>query len=208
MPSTWLIVEASFANLDRMESRREVVRRLVKPAVDKFHESLETFHFFFESQFLLRLKADESILRGEIKPHIERMLADMNAVNQSVRIDDQYTEELAYGDGWELAQRIFEIGSRSAILRAEADAGNISLGSEFNEWKFVHLLLNQWGYSIYEEAIFHFRKVGERLARLSMLLHHFNQNALERKMPAIIQELQNRFWEQIADTVEKKMTEP
>ena len=204
MTSAWLIVEASFPNLQP----REVIRRLVKPVVDKFQTSLETFHFFFERQFLLRLKAEEGFLTGDIKPHIEQMLVDMNAIDPSVRIDPHYTEEPDYGGGWELAQRVFEIGSRSAILRAEADAGNIRLGPQFNEYKFVHLLLNQWSYPIYGEAEFHFKKVGERLARLSMFRHQLNQDLLERKLPGIIRELYSRFWQQIVDTVERKMTEP
>ena len=175
--------------------------------VDKFQTSLETFHFFFEQRFLLRLKAEEELLTGEIKPHIEQILVGMNAVDPSVRIDPQYTEEPAYGGGWELAQKIFEVGSRSAILRAE-DTGNIRLGLEFNEGKFVHLLLNQWSYSIYEEAAFHFNRVRERLAMLSMLSHQISQDLLERKLPGIIQELGSKFWQQIMDIVETKMTEP
>lgn len=203
MPSAWLIVEALFPNLQP----REAILTLVKPVVDRFQSSLETFHFFFEPNLLLRLKADEALLTNEVKPYTERMLAGMSAVNQSVRIDPHYTEQSDYGDGWELATKIFEMGSRSAMLRAEADAGNITLGPQFNEYKLTHLLLNQWGYSIDREAQFHFNKVGERLAMLSMLHHQRSQDFVERKLPSIIDEIRNRFLQEIVDTVERKMTE-
>jgi hypothetical protein len=49
MSSAWLIVTASFPNMQPGEA----VRRLVKPVVDRFQASLETFHFFFEPHLLL-----------------------------------------------------------------------------------------------------------------------------------------------------------
>jgi hypothetical protein len=144
-------------------------------------------------------------LREELKPYIERMLSDMNAANPSVDADPGYTERGDYGEGWELSTKIFEVGSRSAILSAEADTGDITLGAQFNEGKFVHLLLNQWGYSVDREAVFHFNGVAERLA---VLYSRGNPSLVERKLPQIMEELQNRFLQQIVDTVRGKMAEP
>jgi hypothetical protein len=120
MPDVWLIVEASFPNLLSFD----IVRRFVKPIVDEFDTRLETFHFFFEQQFLLRVKADERLHTESIMPFVEEKLTELNATNRNMRLDRGYTEENDYVEGWALAQRIFETGSRAAILMAEARAGN------------------------------------------------------------------------------------
>ena len=49
MPDVWLIVEATFPNMQG----RDIVRRFVRPIVGAFDGCFVTFHFFFE-QFLLR----------------------------------------------------------------------------------------------------------------------------------------------------------
>ena len=201
MSSGWLIVEATFPSF----KRREVIRRVVKPVVDKFQRQLETFHFFFEPHLLLRIKADERCLADGVKPYVEQILSSMNALSPSVHIDPHYTEEPDYGDGWDVATKIFELGSKSAILRAEADANNIRLGPQFNEGKLLHLVLNQWGYSVYQEATLHFRITVERLA---MHFSRGNLDLLERKYPDIIKELQNGFWQEIVKVVSTKIAEP
>lgn len=141
MTDLWLIVQAEFPNVPT----RKIIRDFVKPIIDKYDNKLTTFHFFFEPHLLLRIKADKELIDEDVKLHIARELSKSRAVNTSVRTDDTYTEEPDYGEGWGLAQKVFEYGSRSAILKAESDAGNVRLGVQFNEGKFMHLLLNQWG---------------------------------------------------------------
>ena len=201
MPDTWLIVKASFPNLEA----RSIIRNFVEPIVDKFQNSLSTFHFFFEPHLLLRIKAEDALIIQEIKPYIETTLKDLNATNPSASVDASYSEESDYGDGWEIAQEIFESGSRSAILKAESDVGNVKLGLQFNEGKFMHLLLNQWGHSIRQEALIHFKIVGERLA---ILYSGGNTNLVERTLPQILTQLQVTFFPQVDELVKRKMTQP
>ena len=49
------------------------------------------------------------------------------------------------------------------MLKAEAEVGDVKLVPQFNEMKFVHLLLNQWGYSRRQEAHFTLQFAGERI---------------------------------------------
>jgi len=54
------------------------------------------------------------------------------------------------------------------------------VGKEFNEGKFMHLLLNQWGHLTRQETRLHFSIVGERLA---VLYSGGNISLVERKLP-------------------------
>jgi hypothetical protein len=200
MPDVWLIVEATFPNLQG----RDIIRRFVKPIVDEFDGRFVTFHFFFERQFLLRMKAEERLHTESIMPFIERKLTELNATNRNVRLDRGYTEEHDYADGWVLAQRIFENGSRASILIAEAQAGNATAGPQFNEGKFVHLVLNQCGYTIEREASFHFDRLVERL---EMLYSGFNLDTVNRKHHSICEEVWNSFGQPIKQLVGARITE-
>lgn len=137
----------------------------VKPIVDEFDSRFTAFHFFFERQrqFFLRMKADENLHTESIIPFANRKLDELNAANRNVRLDRGYTEEQDYSNGWILAQRMFENGSRAALLMAEAEAGIATVGTQFNKGKFVHLILNQCGDTIGKEASFHFDRFIERL---------------------------------------------
>ena len=196
MTDTWLIVEAGFPTLQSPD----IMQKFVKPVIDHFDTSLTTFHFFFEPHLLLRLKADEQLVTEKLRPTLKRRLSDMNATIRSIGIDAQYTEEPDYGDGWKLAQKFFEYGSRSAIARGDT---GLTLGAQFNEFKFVHLLLNQWGYSIDKEALFHFKKVAERLA---MHFSNGNLNLVKKKLSQIMTELEPTL-EQISVVVKRKLAE-
>ena len=200
MSDRWLIVEADFQTLQN----QDIIRRFVKPIVDEFDGRFITFHFFFERQFLLRLKAEETLLTESVIPFIDRKLSALNAANRSVRVDAGYTEEHDYADGWQLAQRIFEVGSRLAILKSEASVGNVVAGPQLNEGKFVHLLLNQSGYSTGGEAEFHSERLVERL---EMLYSGFNIALVNRKHGQILAELRNNF-QTIAELVNRRITEP
>lgn len=103
---------------------------------------MSTFHFFFEPYLLLRIRADKDFIAQHIQPYVVQKISALKVVAPSIRIDDSYTEEPDYEDGWKVAHRIFELGSRSAVLKAESEVGNVRLEPQFNERKFVHLLLN------------------------------------------------------------------
>jgi hypothetical protein len=201
MSDTWLIVEASFPNLDK----RDIILIFVKPIIEEFQNDIHTFHFFFEPYLLLRIKADENSTMEKIKPYVEEKLSKLNVTNQSVRMEPGYTEEPDYGEGWKIAQEIFELGSRSAILKAESDVGNVRLGSQFNEVKFMHLLLNEWGYSVDKEAHLHLKVVGERLAMVHL---RFNIELVNQKLPRILKELEDTFFTKIDEVVSRIITEP
>lgn len=200
MTDVWLITTASLPNLDR----HSIIRSLVKPVIDNFQDNLSTFHFFFEPYILLRIKAEEDLITQQIQPYIERRLSELNATNPSVHIDPSYSEEPSYGEGWEIAQKMFEFGGRSAILKAESDIGNVQLGPEFNEGKFMHLLLNQWGYSTRQEALLHFKIVGERFA---VIYSGTNIDLVRERLPQILSQLESRFFSQIEDSVRRTITE-
>ena len=201
MTGTWLIVEASLPNLQSHEGRQETIRNFVKPVIDMFQSNLNTFHFFFEPKgLLLRLRSEERFVNDTLKPYIEERLAALNMPNRSVRVEAGYSEQQDYGQGWEVALKIFEIGSRSAILQTD----RTQLGIQFNEGKFGHLLLNQWGYSIEEEAHFHFRALIERLV---VIFSGADFEMVERKLPQVLKETQTTFLQQIVDAVRLNMKE-
>lgn len=198
MSNVWLIIEASFPNL----RSRDIIRNFVKPVVDKFQESISTFHFFFEPHLLLRIRADKSMVTDEIIPFVNQKLTDLGVSNPSVDVNPNYSEQADYGEGWNVAQKLFEIGSLSAILKAESDSGNVALGPQFNEGKFMHLLLNQWGHSTDQEARIHLNVVGERLA---VLYSGGNICFVEEKLPQIISQLQGIHFQQIDSMVQKEI---
>jgi hypothetical protein len=149
-----LIAEAMLPNLGSREGRREAIREFVKPIMDRFQPNLQTFHFFFEpNALLLRLRADDRFVAETMRPYLEETLREMKMSTRSVQVEANYTEERDDGRGWELALKISETGSRSAILSSEAQIGNIMLDTQYNEGKFVPLFLNQFGYSIEEDAV-------------------------------------------------------
>jgi len=201
MQGVWLIAEADFPNLQS----RDIVLRFVKPIVDEFDTRLTTFHFFFERQFLLRVKADENLHTESIIPFVDRKLTELNATNRNVRLDRGYTEEPDYGEGWNLAQRIFENGSRAAMLMAEAEAGGAITGLQFNAGKFVHVLLNECGHNLGQEAQFHFDRFIERL---EVIYSYPNFDIVNRKHRGITQEIWNSFGERIQEIVKTRIAEP
>jgi hypothetical protein len=206
MAIVWLIIETMIPNLDKHEGRREAIMKFVEPIVERFQANLQTFHFFFEPNgLLLRLRGEDGFLTGTIKPWVEEKLTQMNASSRSVRIEADYSEERDYGQGWELALKIFEIGSRSSILSGVSQTGRVQLGNEFNEAKFAHCLLNQWGYSIDEEAVLHFNTVVERYA---VIFSSINFARVQAKLPQIIAEMQMQYLQQIADDIRRRMVEP
>jgi hypothetical protein len=83
--------------------------------------------------------------------------------------------------------------------------GNIKLGPQFNENKFMHLLLNQWGYAIDQEASIHLFAVAERLA---MLFSEGDVELANKKLPDIWSRLQNKFLQEITDLVKKEFPSP
>jgi len=210
LTKVWLIAEASKGhNLENREERVEIIRSFAKPIVDRFQSELQTFHFFFDpvGHLHLRLRAEDRFVTETIKPYVEDLLTrtDMRSrgVSRPLKIARDYNEERDYGQGWELAMKIFEMGSRSAILTSEAQTAT-TLGREFNETKFVHLLLNQWGYGPEEEASFYFKKTVEILA-----LDRFF-SAWDRVRPVLsgqfLEEMQTSFEEQLADAIKRKVS--
>jgi len=104
-------------------------------------------------------------------------LASVTDLCQRMDYDENYPGEgdaqadYSFGEeGWLYAQRFLEIGSRIALLSRLVRYGKkpLSAGrldSQFNEGKFVHLLLNQYGYSTTDEANFHSLGTIERTLR-------------------------------------------
>jgi hypothetical protein len=199
MSNTWLIVEASFPALDA----RNIIRTFVKPIIDHFENSIVTFHFFFEPHLLLRIESEEDFVIRQLRPYVEQKLGELKAVIKSVIIDGKYSEAPNYRDGWEVAKKMFEYGSRAAIKIAECEIQAITLGSDFNEGKFMHLLLNQFGHDRRQEAIIHLKVVGERLA---IEYSNGNMKKVEERLPEICRQLRTQFFPQIDGLVKTAMT--
>jgi hypothetical protein len=154
---------------------------IIKPILDKLETErlIENFHFLFEPNFelLFRVRIRDGSDVERTKAIISDGLGSVANLCERIDYDENYTGEgdtqADYsfgGEGWLYAQRFLDIGSRIALLSRLVRYGKkpLSAGrldSQFNEGKFVHLLLNQHGYSTTDEANFHFFGSVERALR-------------------------------------------
>jgi len=210
MATVWLETRV-FVDTDRMN---DVLMSFVKPLVDMSdRESLfESFHFFEENDrphILFRVLAEKDKIAGRIRPAIIDRLREMGLADVSRISDicDYHGEQSSFGDeGWKIAQRFFEYGSRVSLLKkdtlgrlrdtSDSQARRQILRScmvpskdskegQFHEDKFVHCFLNQMGYTrivddVFLEAMFHLERFFERMASVGKSLNEAQELLRDR----------------------------
>lgn len=119
---------------------------------DEQNKDFRTFHFFVEDcnsiDGCIEIRIDSKDTE-EINSWIKNyfLLND----NQDVIKFLEYEPEIDnFGEGWSIAEKIFEYYSRAAIHIRTGKAINL-----FRETKFIHCFLNQLGYDDLEESAFH-----------------------------------------------------
>jgi len=118
---------------------------VIKPTIHELEESHElvSFHFLFEPEhelFRIRLSTLSSVER------VKRLISErMEQVKDFVMTDGtlfgEYPGEAGHfgEDGWQLAQRMFEMGTRLAIASADPE---FRKGVGFDAGKIVHCMMN------------------------------------------------------------------
>ena len=132
----------------------------VKPLIEKFSNRIITFHHLFEPQLLVRVNADEAVI-GEMMPFIQQKLSEVKCRLIKQEMNPKYNERQDYGEGWDLALRVLELGSRAAILKFDRPQ---ALGRKFDQIYFSHLFLNAEGLSFLQEWAIHYNEALGRLA--------------------------------------------
>jgi hypothetical protein len=153
--------------VDRKSRHHRLILDFVKPVVDNFmvNDSLKSFHFFYEGDRLeLRLEMDDEISRDEVRNAMNMHLHKVADLVEITRCDavDYYPEigDHQFGiDGWEIAKRVFEYGSRLAIAFLDPKSRK---GKLLREGKLIHCMLNSLNYDTSGEKIFHIAQAIER----------------------------------------------
>jgi hypothetical protein len=145
-PEYWVEARLRFSHLDGRLYERLLLTAL-KPSIRTLEASgsLLSFHFLFEPEYsVFRIRAREE----DDLDHITRIIrSNLEQVRDFVSIDQE--EELFFeyrgesehfgDDGWQLAQKMFEMGTKLAIAVADPEFRK-SLG--FNAGKIVHCMMN------------------------------------------------------------------
>lgn len=196
---TWLITQF-YASFEKMDL---AILEVVGPVTREFERDIETFHFFREPGHLLFRILCKDGKEETVKSSILTMAAPLRADGTLSEVkswkDANYSEADSFGeDGWKVAQRFFELGSRLGMMRTEYSHDGKQLPWNFNEGKFVHLILNQWGYAVGQEADFHFKTSGERLA---LLRFKFDPGNTRKYLPEILARMYSETFPKIIDIV-------
>ncbi|MDO9333156.1 MAG: hypothetical protein Q7T57_01350 [Dehalococcoidales bacterium] len=163
MTETWEEIQLPLLAINAV-NHNKLLLNYVRPVVNLLQEALDSFHFFYEPGpcFLLRIR----LATGKNEQDVWRVLEnETNKVKELLSADPtkgQYVgEEKQFGlDGWPVVMRLFEAGSRLALVLTDNAA---SKGPEFHVGKLVHCFLNQLGYNTIDEANLHHQLTVERL---------------------------------------------
>jgi hypothetical protein len=121
----WVEARLRFSQLDGRLYER-LLLTVLKPTIRTLEESgsLISFHFLFEPEYsVFRIRvAEEAALsrtRGIVRSYLEQV-RDFVLVNQEGELFHDYPGESGHfgEDGWQLAQKMFEMGTRLAIALA------------------------------------------------------------------------------------------
>ena len=160
-----LVFSKKFYTLDRESRHKRLILGIVKPLVDYFvsRRVLNSFHFFYEGNRLeIRLELSEDVHRNDVNNLFRKYVdnvADLIDADQS-GIADYQPEVKEYGtDGWEIAKKMFEYGSRLAVGLVDS---KFRKGELLRESKLIHCMLVSLGYDAREEKKFHIMCAIER----------------------------------------------
>jgi len=159
----------------------ELKSKFVSPLIDVVDDLIETFFICWHSNpdgsvhLHLRFKPEPD-LREKCHEKISDFFASSGIGDFAKIEDEEYIGEgtnKEYGEeGWKIAQKLFEYSSRSAlhVASGKRDA-EVEPKNLFDEGKFVHMILNSFGYDLLREAAFHqnahdfYAELADRLTR-------------------------------------------
>lgn len=191
MNELWFEFEAQL-NYSDLNTHEILLRGFIGPIIKELErrDLLETFHFFFEPNFLLRMKPKSTEITDQIHSTIEMYLPNAKDMITPLRSSHgEYTGELEdYGeDGWTITKKVFELGSRMAIALADP---NSKKGRKFSAGKLLHCFLNSLGYSIF------FKRLNDRVVTREAL-HHLDEfigrMLILRKKPTMDLEIESEI---------------
>lgn len=143
----WVEARIKFKSpqLDFPEYQR-LLLAVIKPTIQELEESHElvSFHFLFEPEhelFRIRLSTLSSIER--VKQLVRERMEQVRdlVVTEDHELYGEYSGEAGHfgEDRWQLAQKMFEMGTRLAIAQADPE---FSKGIGFVPGKIVHCMMN------------------------------------------------------------------
>jgi len=156
----WVEVRLWFTQLNNQLYER-LLLSLIKRTVEELDGSsdLTSFHFLFEPEphglFRMRLSSEDTIGKAKqvVKSNLQQVRDFVIIKGDDELFGDYRGESEHFGeDGWQLAQKMFEMGTRLAIARVDSQFGK-SRG--FDIGKIVHCMMNpnfgQLEYNFYLE---------------------------------------------------------
>jgi len=175
----WIEVELKLRSSFDYKCYERLLLDFIGPIIEELEENneLESFHFFFEPEMrlLLRIQLKESNLRDKVKDIVKKHLPTIGDFTYQKTDEELFRdyegESKDFGeDGWKIAKKVFECGSRMAIAKFNS---KFRKGKKFQEGKLLHCFLNSLGYSTFGpekgitlEALFH---LGQFIGRMLIL---------------------------------------
>ena len=156
----WVEARLWFSHLDGQLYQR-LLLSLIKRTIDELDGSrdLTSFHFLFEPEphglFRIRLSNEDAIGKAKqvVKSNLQQV-RDFVIIKEDDKLFGDYRGESEHfgEDGWQLAQKMFEMGTRLAIARVDSEFGK---PRGFDIGKIVHCMMNpnfgQLEYNFYLE---------------------------------------------------------
>lgn len=122
-----------------------------------------TFHYFFENENYknrLEIRIDSDYDKIQIKQWLRNFFGNIGIEEIIFEEFKPETDLNQYGDAWIVAEKFFEISSRTSIIIKNESPSNL-----FRETKFIHCFLNQLGYDSLGKASFHNWTSGQMLMK-------------------------------------------
>ena len=159
MEEIWIETKIWFYRkiFENKEDYKTLLLEIYKPIVSGLERKsyFVTFHFFFEPDpdALFRVRITNEECGKETKQVIEKRVSFYRELIQKFEFNDNYHgEEDSFKQGWEIAQKFFEISCRFAISRID---DSFEKGKEYNDGKLIHCFCNQVHISYQEEINFY-----------------------------------------------------
>lgn len=166
-PCKWLEVNIHLKDYSVTDA---VLKEFVAPYTQacKAKGAIYSWHFFREPEIRLRFYGKETDI-DEIRQDLDSRLSQLETDQPGVfekhifgahgREGEQYQgEEDMWGSDWPIAMKFYEYGSETACQFLVAERSDKSL--DYHADRYVHLLLNQLGYTRLHELLFHHQKTG------------------------------------------------
>lgn len=192
--------EIKIVTRDKKESE-EVIRSFVKPTVEELEkkELINLFHFFRYAPnhyILLRLYGKREDIEILIKPRLEKLKINENI--NDFEFNDYKPEIEKYGEeGWEIAKRLFEIGSKSAFyymdnfdkeikpINEYVEEGKVPVGT----WLILHSMLQNMGHFTSDEVDAYFYSIINRIAGIP---EKEERNRILKNIIGYLEQLKNK----------------